>query len=102
MIVDTITKAVDGPKIGGRLTQLEARLAQLETKPFVKFCGTFQGGKAYRRGTRSCISPPCGFVRRPRQARRVKILSGGSSHSSGEMPDDGPCGGPGRPQHRQR
>ena len=50
MIVDTITKAVDGPRIGGRLAQLEARLAQLETKPFVKFCGTFEGGKSYQPG----------------------------------------------------
>ena len=33
MVVDTVLKAVDGPKVGGRLAQLEARIAQLETKP---------------------------------------------------------------------
>ena len=50
MIVTTIVKAMDGPRVAGRLTQLEARIAQLETKPFVKFCGTFQGGKSYDPG----------------------------------------------------
>ena len=50
MIVTTIVKAIDGPKVGGRLAALETRIAQLETKPFVKFCGTFQGGKSYQPG----------------------------------------------------
>ena len=50
MVVDTIVKAVDGPRVGGLLAQLEARIAKLETKPFVKFCGTFEGGKSYDPG----------------------------------------------------
>ena len=50
MVVGTIKRALDGPLVAGRLATLEARIAQLETKPFVKFCGTFEGGKSYQPG----------------------------------------------------
>ena len=43
LLVDHTSRALDGPRVAGRFAALEARIAQLETKPFVKFCGTFQG-----------------------------------------------------------
>ena len=39
MIVTTIVKAIDGPKVGGRLAQLEARIAHLEARPLQKWAG---------------------------------------------------------------
>ena len=50
LLVDHTLRVLNGPKVAGRFAALEARIAQLETKPFVKFCGTFQGGTAYHPG----------------------------------------------------
>ena len=49
-VAGAIRAAIDGPRVGGRLEQLESRIAQLEQKPFVKFCGTWQHDTAYEAG----------------------------------------------------
>ena len=47
MIVGTIVKAVDGPEVGGRLAQLEARIAHLEARPLQKWAGVHVTGMQY-------------------------------------------------------
>jgi hypothetical protein len=49
-VVDALARTVDGPKVGGRFDALEQRLAALEQKPSVKFCGVWDRDKAYRSG----------------------------------------------------
>ena len=46
--VDVLKKAL--AVRDGRITALEQRLAQLEAKPFVKFCGTWQRDTTYTAG----------------------------------------------------
>ena len=46
LVVGAIKIAVDGPKIGGRLAQLEARLAELE-QTTLKAATTWEPGKAF-------------------------------------------------------
>ena len=49
-VANAIIGAVNGPKVAGRFEQLEARIAALEQKPFVKFCGTWQRDTGYEAG----------------------------------------------------
>ena len=49
-VASAITGAIRGPRVQGRIEQLEARIAALEQKPFVKFCGTWQHDTAYEAG----------------------------------------------------
>ena len=49
-IAVTIRKALDGPLCAGRLAALEQRIAELEAKPHVKFCGVFKQGTEYTPG----------------------------------------------------
>jgi hypothetical protein len=41
---------VDDPKVSGRIEALEARVAALEAKPHVKFCGIYEPGRSYTPG----------------------------------------------------
>ena len=41
---------IAGPKIDGRFAALEARLAALEARPHVKFCGPWDSAKSYSAG----------------------------------------------------
>ena len=50
VVADAIRGAIRGPLVQGRIEALEARLTQLETKPYVKFCGTWQHDTAYEPG----------------------------------------------------
>ena len=36
--------------VAGRIAELETRLAALEAKPHVKFCGVYESGRAYTPG----------------------------------------------------
>jgi hypothetical protein len=45
-----VKSVVDGPRVHGRIEQLEARIAALEKRPAVKFCGVFEEGKTYCAG----------------------------------------------------
>jgi hypothetical protein len=50
VIIQTIKGAIESPMVKGRIDGLEVRLAALEKKPFVKFLGTYEHGKAYEAG----------------------------------------------------
>lgn len=50
-VIDTIARTLDGPRVGGRFTALEQRLAALEQKPFVKFAGTWHADTCYDPGS---------------------------------------------------
>jgi hypothetical protein len=50
VVVDALARTVDGPKIAGRFAVLEQRLAALEQKPSVKFCGVWDRDRAYQSG----------------------------------------------------
>ena len=49
-VADAIRSAIRGPLVQGRIEALEARLTQLETKPYVKFAGTWQRDTTYEPG----------------------------------------------------
>ena len=48
MVVDAFKRVLEDPK--RRIADLEQRLAALESKPVVKFCGVHQEGRSYRPG----------------------------------------------------
>jgi hypothetical protein len=47
IIVDTIKKTLDGPRIGGKFAELDARIAHLEARPLQKWAGTHAAGVQY-------------------------------------------------------
>ena len=47
LVVTTIKKALDGPKVGGRCEALEQRIQQLESRPLQKWAGVFVPGTRY-------------------------------------------------------
>ena len=50
-VVDTIRKAIDGPKVAGRLEALEQRIKELEARPpSVEYGGTFEAGTVDSKG----------------------------------------------------
>ncbi len=49
-VAGAIRASIDGPRVGGRLEQLETRIAALEQKPHLKYCGVFESGRAYQPG----------------------------------------------------
>ena len=50
-IVNCIKAAIDGPRVGGRITALEARIVALEARPDgVKYAGVWRTGQPYAEG----------------------------------------------------
>jgi hypothetical protein len=50
VVVDAMKRLVEGPKVAGRIQELEHRIAALEAKPHVKFCGVYESGRSYTPG----------------------------------------------------
>ena len=51
LVVSAMKGAIGGPLVKGRFEALEARVAALEKKPSVKFCGTWDREKTYETGS---------------------------------------------------
>ena len=49
-VAGAIKGAIDGPRVTGRIEQLETRIAALEQKPHLKFCGVHELGRTYQPG----------------------------------------------------
>ena len=49
-VAGAIRAAIDGPRVGGRLEQLESRIAQLEQRPLLKYAGVWKSGESYVEG----------------------------------------------------
>jgi hypothetical protein len=47
IVVDTIKRTLDGPRIGGKFAEIEARIAQLEARPLQKWAGVHVKGVQY-------------------------------------------------------
>ena len=47
LLVDHTMRVLDGPKVGGRFAQLEARIAHLEARPLQKWAGVHVTGMQY-------------------------------------------------------
>ena len=51
VVVNTVKSAIEGPRVSGRIQELEARLeariAALESRPLLKWAGTFVEGQEY-------------------------------------------------------
>jgi hypothetical protein len=47
---DCLQKAIDGPRVSGRIAALEQRIANLEQRPELKYFGVWKHGEAYAVG----------------------------------------------------
>jgi hypothetical protein len=49
--VDVIKRILAGPRVDGRFAALEARLAALEVRPELKYCGAWRSDTSYSEGS---------------------------------------------------